>query len=258
MKLSCCGYSFRDLLTSGKMTMEGFLDRCAELGFDGVELTQYYFPEETDKYLHHVKREAFRRGLEISGTAVGGNFSNADAPAREKQIKHVLDWLEKSAKLGSPVLRVFAGEQPKGTDAKTASGWVRDGLARCAETAEKFGVALGLENHGGLTSTADGVLSLLQPFAKNPWVGLNLDLGNFTGDIYAQYARCAPVTITTHAKVTVRQGDKREQVDYRRAVRILREAGYRGFLAIEYEESDDAAVGVDRFAAYLRGCLVDA
>jgi sugar phosphate isomerase/epimerase len=41
-------------------------------------------------------------------------------------------------------------------------------------------------------------------------------------------------------------------------VRILRQAGYDGYLAIEYEEPDDALAGVDRFAAYLRGCLVDA
>jgi len=258
MKLSCCGYSFRDQLTGGKMTMETFLDKCVELGFDGVELTQYYFPEESDRYLNHVKREVFRRGLDISGTAVGGNFTNADAAAREKQVKHVLDWVEKSAKLGSPVLRVFAGGQPQGADLETAGSWVREGLARCAEAGEKYGVALGLENHGGLTANADGVLGLLRPFAGNPWVGLNLDFGNFTGDIYEQYGRCAPVTITTHAKVTVRQGEGREFVDYRQVVRIMREAGYKGYLAIEYEEPGDALLGVDRFCAYLRGCLVDA
>jgi len=258
MKLSCCAYSFRDQLTGGKMTMESFLDTCVSLGFDGVELTQYYFPEESDKYLSHIKREAFKRGLDISGTAVGGNFTNADAAAREKQVGHVLDWIEKSAKLGSPVLRVFAGEQPKGTDAKIASGWVREGLARCAEAGERYGVAVGLENNGGLTCTAEGVMGLLRPFAGSPWVGLNLDFGNFTGDIYGQFTRCAPLTITTHAKVTARQGAERERVDYRRVVRILREAGYRGYLAIEYEEPDDPVVGVDRFCAYLRGCLVDA
>jgi sugar phosphate isomerase/epimerase len=258
MKLGCCGYSFRDLFASGKMTMESFLDTCVELGFDGVELTQYYFPKETDEYLHHIKREAFRRGLEVSGTAVGGDFSNADAAARQKQVAHVLDWIQKSAKLGSPVLRVFAGRQPEGTDLKTAAGWVKDGLARCAEDAARYGMALGLENHGGLTGTADGVLSLLQPFANSPWVGLNLDFGNFTGDIYEQYRRCAPLTITSHAKVTVRQGDQRELVDYRKVVRIMRQSGYRGYLAIEFEESGDVLRGVDRFAAYLRGCLVDA
>jgi len=258
MKLSCCAYSYRDLLSAGKMTMESFLQTCRQLDFDGVELTQYYFPEETDRYLNHLKREAFRLGLDVSGAAVGGNFSNADATARRKQVEHVKDWLMKAGKLGAPMLRVFAGGQPDGVDERAARRWVQDGLRECAETAARCGVVLGLETHGGLTGTADGTLALLEPFLGNPWVGVNLDFGNLTGDIYVQYAALAPHTVTTHAKVTVQQGPRREHVDYRRIVRLLHDAGYNGYLAIEYEEPDDPVAGVDRFAAYLRGCIVDA
>ena len=82
--------------------------------------------------------------------------------------------------------------------------------------------------------------------------------GNVTGDIYAQYEQCAPHTVTTHSKVGVRQGEGRELVDYRKAVRIMRDAGYQSYIAIEFEEPEDPIVGVSRFAAYLRGCLVDA
>ncbi|MFO7958788.1 MAG: sugar phosphate isomerase/epimerase family protein [Candidatus Brocadiia bacterium] len=258
MKLSCCAYSYRELLQNGEMTLESFLDVCAEIGMDGVELTQYYFPEETDRYLNHIKREVFRRGLDVSGTAVGGNFSNAEADKRHEQINHVKDWIVKSARLGSPVLRVFAGARPEGVEEEVARRWVREGLTQCAVTAAKYGVVLGLESHGGLTSDADGILDLVEPTRENPWVGINLDFGNFTGDVYQQYARCAPLTVTTHAKVTCRQGEERMPIDYRRVVRIMREAGYDGYLAIEYEEPDDPMEGVDRFAAYLRGCIVDA
>ena len=51
MKLGTCAYSYRDLLTSGEMTMIEFLDLAAELNFDGVELTGYYLAEETKEYL---------------------------------------------------------------------------------------------------------------------------------------------------------------------------------------------------------------
>jgi sugar phosphate isomerase/epimerase len=234
------------------------MDVCRDLGLDGVELTQYYFPEESDEYLHYVKREAFTRGLDICGAAVGGNFSNGDADARRKQIEHVKDWLVKSGKLGATCLRVFAGGQPEGVDLETARGWIIEGLHECAPVAAECGVILALENHGGVTSDADGVLALLEPFAEDPWIGLNLDFGNFTGDIYGQYEQCAYHAVTTHVKVTVRQGDEREAVDYRRVVRILRDIDYRGYLSIEYEEPEDPIVGVDRFAAYLRGCIVDA
>ena len=258
MKLSTCAYSYRDLLSKDQMTLEQFLDTAAALGFDGVELTAYYFPELTPEYLNHIKRETFVRGLDVSGTAVGGNFSNAEESKRREQIEHVKQWLEYSARLGSSVMRVFAGGAPDGVERATAEQWVRDGLAECAEVGAQHGVMLGLENHGGLTSDAAGTLALVEPFADNPWVGINLDFGNFTGDIYAQYEQCAPHTVTTHAKVSVRQGEGRELVDYRKVVRIMRDAGYQSYISIEFEEPEDPIVGVSRFAAYLRGCLVDA
>ncbi len=257
MKLSCCAYSYRDLLSAGEMSMEEFLDVCAGLGFDGVELTRYYFPQEGRAYLNHLKRECLRRGLAVSGAAVGGNFSNADPDAREKQIAHVQDWLEKAAMLGAPTLRVFAGGRPEGASEADAVGWIQDGLARCAEAAARCGVVLALETHGGLTADADGTLALLAPFADEPWVGLNLDFGNLSGGIYAEYEKLAPHAVAAHAKVTAGRGEQRRRVDYRRVVRIMRRAGYAGYLAIEYEEPDDPVEGVDRFAAYLRGCLRD-
>ncbi len=257
MKLGTCAYSYRDLLTNDQMTMEQFLDLAAELSFDGVELTSYYFPEQTKEYLVYIKRETFMRGLDISGTAVGGNFANADAAARESQIAMVKDWVEKSAILGSSVLRVFAGAQPEGVERSVAEDWVRDGLAECAEVAQREGVVLALENHGGLTSDAAGTLALVTPL-DSPWVRINLDYGNFTGDVYDQFAQCAPYTATTHAKKAYRQGDGREMVDYRQVVRTMREAGYDGYISIEYEEKEPPIPGVDRFAAYIRGCMVDA
>ena len=257
MKLASCAYSYRDLLTKDKMTLEGFLDEAVSIGLDGVELTAYYFPETTPQYLHHIKREAFVRGLDISGTAVGGNFSQPDEAGRRQQIEQVKQWLGHSAALGSSVMRVFAGGQPEGVDRSTAEAWVRDGLADCAHVAADHGVILALENHGGLTGDADGILALVEPFADDPWIGINLDFGNFTGSIYEQYRRCVPHTVTTHAKVTVRQVEARQPVDYRKVVRLLRDAGYDGYLSIEFEEREDPIVGVSRFAAYLRGCMVD-
>jgi sugar phosphate isomerase/epimerase len=134
---------------------------------------------------------------------------------------------------------------------------VLDGLAECAKLAEKEGVILGLENHGGVTGDAEGTIRLVKPL-NSPWVKINLDFGNFTGDVYAQYEACAPYAVTTHTKVTVRQGEEREKVDYRKVVRIMRAAGYRGYINIEFEEPEEPIVAVDRFAAYLRGCIEDA
>jgi sugar phosphate isomerase/epimerase len=258
MKLGTCAYSYRDLLTNDKMTLIEFLDLAAELNFDGVEMTAYYFPEETKAALIDIKREVFVRGLDLCATATGGNFANENADDRAAQIAKVKDWIEKSAILGSTSLRVFAGACPDGVERSVAEQWVVDGLAECAPLAEKEGVILALENHGGLTADAEGTLALIKPFEGNPWVKLNLDFGNFTGDIYSQYEACAPHSVTTHTKVTVRQGEERELVDYRRVVRLMKDAGYKGYINIEYEESEPPIPYVERFASYLRGCIVDA
>ena len=258
MKLATCAYSYRDLLKSGELTLEGFMDLAAELNFDGIEWTSYYFPETTKSFLMRIKRETFARGLDVSGTATGGNFADPDPGKRAAQIEHVKEWLVKSAWLGSSVLRVFAGACPEGIAVDQARTWVTDGLAACLPTAAAEGVILALENHGGLTADAAGTLALIEPFGGDPWIRLNLDFGNFTGAIYDQYEACAPHAATTHTKVTVRQGNDRELVDYRRVMRIMRAAGYKGYISIEYEEQEPPIPFVGRFAAYLRGCMIDA
>jgi len=131
MKLATCAYSYRDMLSSGEMTLEAFMDLASELSFDGIEWTSYYFPETTKPYLTRIKHETFVRGLDVSGTATGGNFANPDPGKRAAQIQNVKEWLVRSTWLGSPVLRVFAGACPEGVDVEEARKWVTDGLAAC-------------------------------------------------------------------------------------------------------------------------------
>jgi len=85
-------------------------------------------------------------------------------------------------------------------------------------------------------------------------LGLNLDFGNFSGDIYSQFTACAPFAVATHAKPRVhRPGpDGPVPVDYRQVRATMEAVGYRGFLAIEYEEEEPAETAVPRFAAELQ------
>src|SRR4051812_13585219 len=76
-KYSLAAYSYRDLLKAKapKLTLNDFIDDCAEFGLDGAELTSYYFPPKPSaEYLRGFKAYAFRRGLNISGTPVGNDF----------------------------------------------------------------------------------------------------------------------------------------------------------------------------------------
>jgi sugar phosphate isomerase/epimerase len=253
VRLSCAGYTFNAYFREKGLTLEKYADICADMGLEGVELTQYYFPQTDPAYLNALKRHLFRRGLELAGTAIGGAFCLPTPDERKQHIEFVKQWLDISARLGSPCLRVFAGPVPEGHSEDDALQWAAAGLKDCAAYAEQVGVMIGLENHGGLTATAEGLVRILKAVASD-WVGALLDFGNYSKDPYAEFELTAPYTVMTHAKPTADFAGTRGYVDYRRVSEIMRKAGYRGFLSIEYEEpGQDAMVEVPRFAAYLRG-----
>ena len=97
-----------------------------------------------------------------------------------------------------------------------------------------------MENHGGLTATPAGLLSLVKD-VKSPWFGVNLDSGNFHGeDIYAELEQIAPYAVNVQIKVVVSPAkQKRQPSDFKRLAKIMSEAGYRGYIVLEYEETDE-------------------
>lgn len=252
LRVGCCAYSYRDYLTgtSPRMSIEDFIDRCAELGCDSVELTSYYFPSPISvRGLHRIARRCFLNGLEVSGTAVGNIFALPPGPAREAQINLVRHWIDLSADLGSPCLRVFAGAVPKGVSLRTGRQWVAECVQTCAEYAADHGVILGLENHGGVVATPEGLLDILRR-VNSEWVGAKLDSGNFDSpDPYGDLAKSAPYAVSTHVKTEIRRDGVIEATDYRRLAALLRNAGYRGHLNLEYEGAEDAATAVPRAIA---------
>ena len=110
MRLSCAAYSFREALTKREMSLSDFIRLCAELGLDGVELTGYYFPDTNRATLNALKRECFRYGLAVSGTATRNHFTHPDADFRKAQVEHVKQWVDIAVALGAPMLRIFADQ----------------------------------------------------------------------------------------------------------------------------------------------------
>ena len=161
LRLSLAAYSFRTFFRVQKtgsrkveknaIDMPRFIDFCADHGCDGTELTSYFFKKPvTREYLVALRRRAFLRGLEISGTAVGNNFSLPKGDARTTQIAYVKQWIDHAAVLGAPHIRVFAGREPKGVPRADADKWAITGLRECCDYAGKRGIFLGIENHDSI------------------------------------------------------------------------------------------------------------
>jgi len=254
-KFSLAAYSYRDLLSgkTPKMTLEDFIADCAKMGLEGTELTSYYFPRKlTPAYLRKVKHLAFLLGLDISGTSVGNDFCQPDGEKLKAQIRQVKQWIDYAKLLGAPVIRIFSGSRRGSQTVEEARRVAVEAIEECCDYAGQHGVHLALENHGGLTAEVESMLQLIRA-VKSPWFGVNFDSGNFGGaDPYADLAKIAPYTINTHIKVSLSIAGKRTQADYRRLAKILSDAGYRGYVSLEYEEREDPLVACPRETAKIR------
>jgi sugar phosphate isomerase/epimerase len=259
LRLSLAAYSFRQWLDLKKkpkpdMTLADFIDFAAAQDIDAVELTAYYFAETTPAYLASLKARCTRLGLDVSGTAVGNNFCD---PAKFKnELASVKAWVEHTSQLGGKTIRIFAGNVTKGDNEETARARAVAGIQEACDHAAKYGIFLALENHGGITATADQLLAIVKA-VKHDHFGVNLDTGNFhTADPYADLERVAPYAVNAQVKTEIAPAGKgTQEADLQRLVAILRKANYRGYVALEYEAKEDAKVAVPRHLATLKKLL---
>lgn len=260
LKLSLAAYSFRRALTQppesvGSMTLFDVVDFCRAHRVPGVELTSYYFPKDyDDAYLLSLRRHCHAAGVSVSGGAIGNDFCG-DAASRQKQLDQTRRWIDAYAVLGAPAIRIFAGSPPQGVSRDEA-------IERCIETTEaacqhaaERGIFLALENHGGITDTADSMLKIIRGVQSN-WFGVNLDSGNFRAeDPYAELAKIAPYAVNAQVKVEISVGGKSVPADLERIVNLLRDAGYGGWVALEYEAAEPAHEAIPRHLRALQPLL---
>ena len=262
LRLSLAAYSFRSFFKFQKnttrevpkqpMDMFKFIDFCAANGCDGAELTSYFFRHNvTRDYLIALRRHAFLRGVDISSSAVGNNFSLPQGEARDAQIAYVKKWIDHAAVLGAPHIRVFAGREPKGVTRDDADKWAIAGLRECCDYAGKRGIFLGIENHDSI-GNAKSLLNFVKA-VDHPWFGVNLDSGNFrTANPYEDFAAAAPFAVNVQLKVELKVAGKQVPTDLKRAADILRAANYQGYVALEYEAAANPYTAIPPLLKKLR------
>ena len=142
--------------------------------------------------------------------------------------------------MGAPHIRVFAGKHPEGVDEDDAEQNAIEALAESAVYAAENQVYLGIENHDSI-ATADRLLRIVRG-VESPWVGVNLDSGNFIADdVYGEIAAASPYAVNVQLKTEMKidGGKNREPADLERVIGILKDTGYEGFVTLEYEEDAD-------------------
>lgn len=271
MELGVAAYGFRDYFEWSRdkknkpkagheqITVLDFVNWCADNGVPGAELTSYFFPPDCDAgYCEKVRALADKRGVRITGSAIGNTYTNPPGEKRDAELAYTRKWVDFCAIMGAPHIRVFAGAAPKGMS-------LEEGVKNCIETyqmaldyAATKKIYLGIENHGGIVAEPDQLIAIIKA-AKSEYAGINFDSGNFhTEDPYADLAKIAPYTVNVQLKVDIKRkgATANEPSDIPRVIKILRDVNYSGWFTLEYERSDDPFANIPPVVAELKKLLV--
>jgi len=239
-------YSYREALQAKKMTYEDLIRIAVETGTDGIDMTVYWLPGTSDEYLLPLRRLAYRNRVEIYSIGTRVQLAQPTAALRDRQLDELRRWLDVAQRVGATHVRVFGGEKPAGATLDQAIAFAAETLKRGAELAAARGLILGVEDDGGITDFAKDTIDIIKR-ADSPWVGMNLDIGNFRPPgVYDQIELSIPYAVSTHIKTQVALDDGKTQAafDLDRVFRMFAAHGYRGYMGLEYEASGDPAAVV--------------
>lgn len=231
---------------SDMMTMEDFLTFAKKLDVDGVSLESCFFPTFDKAWFVDLKAQLDEYGFDR--VYAWGHPDGLEAGKNRDAYDDMIAQIPNAALIGADVMRVVASSlmfrhEPHGPQIDILVGWFKDAV----KVAEEHGVKLAVENH--IDYTSDECVELLNR-VDSPYLGLNLDTGNFLrllDDPVEGAKKLANRTLATHIKdlKPVKGLDAREWyffsstpvgdglVDNQKLAQILYDADYQGFLAVE-------------------------
>jgi L-ribulose-5-phosphate 3-epimerase len=216
----------------------------AEYGIDAVEYVNQFFMDKAkdQAYLKELKDRCKSEGVKslLIMCDGEGNLGDPDAAKRTKAVENHYKWVDAAKFLGCHSIRVNAASA--GTYEEQVN-LAADGLRRLTEYAAPLGLNVIVENHGGLSSNGAWLAATIKKVG-HPRCGTLPDFGNFRVsrdeeyDRYKGVAEMMPFAKAVSAKShDFDESGNETQTDYRRMVKIVLDAGYRGYMGIEYEGS---------------------
>ena len=284
MKTSVSSYSFSQALRSGRMTLIECIAKAKEMGFDGFEFVDgnCTVPEgmTEEAYFAQLGEECRKQGLAITNYTIGADFQNRDIPQEIARVKHHIDL---AAILGATSLRHDATAGAKDRPYQSFDSLLpqlSSAIREVTEYAASKGIRTMVENHGRFAQDALRVEKLMNAVA-HPNFGWLVDMGNFTcadEDPRISVGIAAPYAFYVHAKDFIikpadgpdpgrffmrsRNGNYlrgtivgQGNVPVQHCLQALHNAGYDGYVAIEFEGMEDCILalqaGVENLKRYI-------
>jgi sugar phosphate isomerase/epimerase len=243
-----------------RITIEWFVDRAKQLGVDGVSLESCFFPGFEPAYLDGLKSQLDAAGL--MRVFAWGHPDGLEGGKSQTAYKEMVEMIPHARRLGADVMRVVGSSlmfrfENHQEQIERLTGMFREAVRVAAD----HGVKLAIENH--IDFTSDEIVQLLDQ-VDSDHLGVNFDTANFArllDDPVKGMRKLAPRVLATHIKdlkvnpqasvddwfffSSTPVGDG--FVDNLALARLLKEAGYKGFLAVEtdflhpdYADEDEA------------------
>lgn len=253
-EISLAQWSLHRALQSGKLDNLDFAKTTREeFGIEAVEYVNSFFKDkaEDESYLADMKKRC--EDHEVKSLLImcdgEGRLGDPDEAARKQAVENHHRWVTAAKFLGCHSIRVNAASE--GTFDEQI-GRAADGLRQLSEFASQHGLNVIVENHGGLSSNGAWLAKTIETVGLAN-CGTLPDFGNFRIGDGEEYDRYQGVTeLMPFAKaVSAKSHDFDEagnetHTDYTRMMKIVLDAGYRGWVGVEYEGG-----GLDEYAGIL-------
>ncbi|TWT51520.1 Xylose isomerase-like TIM barrel [Thalassoglobus neptunius] len=242
-QISLAQWSLHKAIFDKKMDNLDFA-KVAKTEFDisAIEyVNQFFFEKAKDEsYLADMKKRAEDQGVQSLLIMVDreGQLGDPDKNKRSQTVDNHKKWVEAAKFLGCHSIRVNAASRGSYDE---QIEYAADGLAQLTDFAKPLGLNILVENHGGLSSNA-AWLSTVMERVDDPHCGTLPDFGNFRisdDNWYDRYQGVEELMPFAHA-VSAKSYDFDDngndtRTDFLKIMKIVLDAGYRGFVGIEYE-----------------------
>jgi L-ribulose-5-phosphate 3-epimerase len=260
--ISLAQWSLHRALRGGKLSNLDFPGYSKKkFGIDAVEYVNQFFKDKArdQAYLKDLKDRCDSEGVKsILIMCDGeGRIGDPDEKKRVQCVENHKKWVEAAKFLGCHSIRVNAGS--KGTREEQHKLAV-DGLSKLGEFAKPHGIGVIVENHGGLSSDGAWLAGVLKEVGKDN-VGSLPDFGNFHSyDRYQGIEELMPFAKGVSAKSHEFDDQGNEvRTDYVKAMKLVLDAGYRGYVGVEYEggklSEDDGILATKKLLIKVRDQL---
>ena len=216
-----------------------------EFGIGAVEYVNRFYVDHVrdDSYIKEMREISDGEGVKnlLIMCDDQGWLGNPDEAARKEAVEGHYQWADMAAQLGCKALRVNAISEGSFEEQQQLAA---DGLRELAEYTKQYGISVIVENHGGMSSHAAWLAGVMQ-LADHEYVGTLPDFGNFKiseeeqYDPYLGVSEMMPYAKGVSAKAFDFDDSGNEtNYDFMRMMKIVLDAGYRGYVGIEYEGDD--------------------